>query len=75
MGLIKKVIEKDMFFGAKAELFNLPPPPAWEGERRGEAVKPNQFLKLTARPPGECPALAGQVVPIPASSQTPVCYL
>ena len=23
MGLIKKVIEKDMFFGAKAELFNL----------------------------------------------------
>ena len=48
MGLIKKVIEKDMFFGAKAELFNLPPPTPGEGERGGEAVKPNQFLKLTA---------------------------
>ena len=27
---------------------NLPPPTPGEGERGGEAVKPNQFLKLTA---------------------------
>ena len=31
---------------------NLPPPTPGEGERGGEAVKPNQFLKLTAMPPG-----------------------
>ena len=30
---------------------NLPPPTPGEGERGGEAVKPNQFLKLTAIPP------------------------
>ena len=32
---------------------NLPPPTPGEGERGGEAVKPNQFLKLTAMGRGD----------------------
>jgi hypothetical protein len=65
MGIIKKVIEKNMFFGAKAELFtlalqmrnilnDLPPLTSGEGERGGEVGKTNftKSLKLTAMPPG-----------------------